>query len=340
MKHAVAAVAIHGDGERLAIATSSGGWVYKRSGDGNYVARQFDALKYAISMDFSNDGSRLLCGRIDYTARVFLFDDKESISAPLRHSGPVVAVAFGKDFPGGELAVTLSASFEDGMREQSLQLWDMETGESLTPPIKIEGSSKHPWLQFAPARVGMDKEGRQLSVHYKDGMTSLWDVSPSFDGEVPSWISNFGEAIGGIRLGDNGRWVTVAFEEYVNTREQVLEHVSAGVLGDWAKWVMATRSERSISPNSQTGVREWIDRRMSSSNIMELRLALRLCPDHPTIRALLAEKLFVKSPESSEAQWFLDSAKKYFEAPVLELPPHVSEHQYRLGKEVLKRIDR
>ncbi len=340
MKHTVAAVAIHGDGERLAIASSSGGWLYERSGDGNYVARQFDALKYAISMDFSNDGSRLLCGRIDYTARVFLFDNQELISAPLRHSGPVVAVAFDKDSVEGELVVTLATSFEDEMREQSLQLWDMETEEALTPPIKIEGSSKHLWLQFAPVRVGMGKEGRQLSVNYKDGMASLWDVSPSCDGEAPSWISNLGEAIGGIKLGDNGRLVTVSFEEYVNAREQVLAHVSAGALGDWAKWVLATRSERPISPNSQAGMREWIDHRMSSSNIIELRLALRLCPDHPTIRALLAEKLFVKSPGSSEAQWFLNSAKQFFEAPVLELPQHVSEHQYRLGKEVIKRIDR
>ena len=77
-----------------------------------------------------------------------------------------------------------------------------------------------------------------------------------------------------------------------------------------------------------------------NERIIELRLALRLCPDHPTIRALLAEKLFVKSPGSSEAQWFLNSAKQFFEAPVLELPEHVSEYQYRLGKEVIKRIDR
>lgn len=339
MSHSVAALAIHGNGERLAIATSSGGWLYERLSDGSYVSRQFDALKYAISMDFSNDGSRLLCGRIDYTARVFRFDDQQLISAPLRHSGPVVAVAFGKDSSGGELAVTLSATFDDEMREQLLQLWDMATEESLTPPIKIEGSSKHLWLQFAPVRVGMGKEGRQLSVTYKNGTAFLWNVFPSFDGEAPSWISNLGEAIGGIKLGDNGRWIKVSFEEYVKIREQILERVSSGVLRDWAKWVVAARSERPIAPNSQTRVREWIGRRISSSNIVELRLALHLCPDHPTIRALLAEQLFVKSPGSSEAQWLLRSARKFFETPISELPHYVSERQYELGKKVLERID-
>jgi WD40 repeat protein len=65
MKGTVTAVAIHDDGERLAISTNSGGWLSERSADGEYEHRQFDDLKYAISMDFNHDGTRLLCGRID-----------------------------------------------------------------------------------------------------------------------------------------------------------------------------------------------------------------------------------------------------------------------------------
>jgi hypothetical protein len=54
---------------------------------------------------------------------------------------------------------------------------------------------------------------------------------------------------------------------------------------------------------------------------------------------LLAEQLFVKSPGSSEAQWLLRSARKFFETPISELPHYVSERQYELGKKVLERID-
>ena len=340
IRDAVYAVAVHDDGERLAISTNSGGWLSERSADGEYKHRQFDDLKYAISMDFNHDGTRLLCGRIDYTARVFRIDDQEPVSVPLRHSGPVVAVAFGSDDHDKELVVTLSSTFEDEMSEQSLQLWDTDTGESLTPVIKIEGPiSTHLWTQFSPVQVGMGAEGR-LSVVFKEGMASLWDVFPAMNSKVPSWLSDLGEAVGGIRLGDNGRRTTVPFEEYQKIRAEVLDRANTGVLGNWARWVMARPSERPTSPNSQIGVTEWIARRTRSSNIAELRLALRLCPDHPTMRALLAEKLFMESADSSEAKWFLNSARIFFESPVTKLPPHVSENQYNQGKAVLERINK
>ena len=338
MRDTVNAVAIHDDGERLAISTNSEGLLSERSAEGEYKHRRFDALKYAISMDFNHDGSRLLCGRIDYTARVFRVDDKGSISVPLRHSGPVVAVAFGTASHEKELVVTLSSTFEDEVGEQSLQLWDADTGESLTPTIKIEGPSANLWTQFAPVRVGMGAGGRQLSVVFKEGMASLWDAFPAIDGKVPPWISDLGEVVGGIKLGDNGRRITLPFEKYKTSREQVLERASHGELGNWATWVMARPSERSISPNSQIGVMEWIDRRTNSSNIAELRLALRLCPDHPTMRALLAEKLLMQSADSSEAEWFLNSSRLFFESPLTELPQHVSEYQYKQGKAALERI--
>ena len=102
---------------------------------------------------------------------------------------------------------------------------------------------------------------------------------------------------------------------------------------------MTKPAERSTSPNSKTGPIEWIERSTVASNIEELRLALRLCPDHPTIKALLAEKLFLQSIDSVEANWFLESAKLFFEKPITELPAHVSKDHYDLGKATLERID-
>ncbi len=338
MRGKVTAVAIHDDGERLAISTNSGGWLSERSAEGEYEHRPFDALRYAISMEFNHDGTRLLCGRIDYTARVFRIADQQLVSDPLRHSGPVVAVAFGLDGYDKELVVTLSSTFEDEVGEQSLQLWDTDTGESLTPTIKIEGPSANLWTEFSPVRVGMGEEGRQLSVVFKEGMASLWDVFPAINGKVPSWLSDLGESVAGRKLTDNGRWVNVTFDEYETSREQVFQRETAGGLGNWAKWLMTRPAERPTSPNSRIGVREWIARLTRSSNIAELRLALRLCPDHPTMKALLAEKLFIQSADSSEAEWFLNSASEFFESPPTKLPQHVSDFQYRQGEEALERI--
>ena len=55
---------------------------------------------------------------------------------------------------------------------------------------------------------------------------------------------------------------------------------------------------------------------------------------------LLAEKLFMQSADSSEAQWLMESAQSFFELPVTELPEHISEDQYGLGKAVLERMQK
>ena len=336
----VSAVAIHDNGERLAIASNREGLLLERRGDGSYISRPFDLLKYAISMDFNHDGSRILCGRIDHTARIYRFDDQMLVSAPLRHPGPVLAVAYSPDGYEQELVATLSPIFDDVMGEYSLRLWDTETAESLTPTIKIEGpSGAYLWTQFSPVQLGMGAEGRELSVVFNDGTAFLWDAFPAIHGEASSWISDFGEAVGGIRLEENG-WDFVPFEEYRQIRDKALDRDRKGELVQWANWIVTRPSKRMISPNSQTGAMEWVGGRSDLSNIAELRMALRLCPDHPTIKVFLAEKLFMQSAGSSEAQWLLESAKSFFELPVTELPEHISKDQYDLGKAVLERMQK
>ncbi len=338
---AVSALAIHDNGGRLALSTNRGGLLLEKQKDGTYQDRPFNMLKYAISMNFNDDGSRLLCGCIDSVARIFRVDDQKLVtSSPLRHSGPVLAVAFNSKAGEREIAVTLSEKFGDESGEQSLQLWDIESEESLTPTVKIEsGSNTNLWSQFSPAQLGIGPAGTQLSIVFKDGAAFLWDIFPPISGEAPSWISDFGEAVAGIKLGKDKTLLTIPFNTFEKSRNEILDQDSRGVLANWAKWVMTKPSERSTSPNSRTGPIEWIERTTVASNIEELRLALRLCPDHPTIKALLAEKLFLQSKDSVEANWFLESAKLFFDKKITNLPTHVSKDHYDLGKATLERID-
>ena len=61
-----------------------------------------------------------------------------------------------------------------------------------------------------------------------------------------------------------------------------------------------------------------------------------------------ANKWWLQRPERpvpsaagrSEAKWFLNSARSFFESPLTELPQHVSDHQYIQGKAALERMNK
>jgi len=70
----------------------------------------------------SADGTRVLTGGFDYTARLWNFVEQREIAELNEHFGPVNAVAF---VPGDRRAITAS---DDG----SMILWDLETGKKLS----------------------------------------------------------------------------------------------------------------------------------------------------------------------------------------------------------------
>src|SRR5207247_334283 len=83
---------------------------------------------YAVfAVAFSPDGTKVLTGSIDKTARLWDPSTGKPLDEPLRHDGHVLAVAFS---PAGTTALT-------GSDDKTARSWDAATGKALGKPIRI-----------------------------------------------------------------------------------------------------------------------------------------------------------------------------------------------------------
>ena len=94
-------------------------------------------------MKFSPDGSLLLTGCYDHTARLWDSVLKKPVGPPLLHEGPVIAVTFA---PDGRSLLTGAAE------ENAIRRWPVPV------PVAGDAESLRLWLQTATG-MEMDDEG-------------------------------------------------------------------------------------------------------------------------------------------------------------------------------------
>jgi Flp pilus assembly protein TadD len=109
---------------------------------------------------FSPDGKAVLTGSEDGTARLWSAASGKELIPPLRHRGPVYAVAFS---PDGQAVLT-------GSQDQTARLWSVATGKELTPPLR------HPGAVHA---VAFSPDGRTVLTGsgYPDNSARLWSAA-------------------------------------------------------------------------------------------------------------------------------------------------------------------
>ncbi|MCH8236611.1 MAG: WD40 repeat domain-containing protein, partial [Proteobacteria bacterium] len=133
------------------------GFVLSASGVSPAAADFFGHGGMVRAVDISPDGSRVLTGSFDFTARLWNFGDQTEIGILDAHRGPVTNVAFVGD---GRRALTAS---DDG----TAILWDLET---LKPISKLEGHG-HKIMGLAVAA-----DGRRAATGSWDKTVRLWDL--------------------------------------------------------------------------------------------------------------------------------------------------------------------
>ena len=109
------------------------------------------------SVDVSPDGSRVITGSFDYTARVWSFGDQTEIAVLDHHEGPVTSVTFG---PSGKRALTTSDDF-------TAFLWDMDTFQ----PIHRLSGHKHKVMTST-----FSKNGKMAATGAWDRSIKVWDL--------------------------------------------------------------------------------------------------------------------------------------------------------------------
>ena len=154
------AVAFSPDGQRLAVASGIGVWIYDVAS-----SRELALLPTADvqSVAFSPDGTHLASLGGGYGQEVMLWDieTQTPIATLSGHRLWVSSVAFS---PDGTIAFR--------SRDEAVVLWDFETGNVATLEEKSGRESR--WL--LPLSVAFSRDGTVLASGATDGIIRLWDV--------------------------------------------------------------------------------------------------------------------------------------------------------------------
>jgi WD40 repeat protein len=102
----------------------------------------------------------VLTGGYDKTAQLWDAHSGKPIGPPLRHQGPVIAVAFS---PDGHSALT-------GSEDQTAQLWDSQSGKPIGPPLQHQrGLGAVAFSPDGQSVLTMTAEGRVHLARFADG---------------------------------------------------------------------------------------------------------------------------------------------------------------------------
>jgi WD40 repeat protein/serine/threonine protein kinase/tetratricopeptide (TPR) repeat protein len=279
---------------------------------------------------FSPDGRRIVTASVDHTARIWDAETGKPLTE-LKHGGEVLSSAqFSPD--GGRIVTAFTtahlvsvATVRFSPNGQSIltassaaQVWDVQTGQPLTPPLQCK-------LQQAQPGFPGDSAAR------------LWDVG-FIPPTLPDWLLPLTEALSGKRLNGKGELEPTRLDRagVVNRiRHDLAERPDSGDGVKWGRWLLSNSQTRTISPLSTITVSNYIEDRIQAENKQSLDEAAQLAYDQPdllrrisSLRDRLARVEFLGSNANlyaEAAQW---NAVKADLAKLIEAEPneHTNYH--------------
>jgi len=152
--------------------------VWSLTGEPVAEFRHTAKVEYA---EFSPDGTKLVTASGDRTARLWdAATGRQLTEEPLEHAHVVLTARFS---PDGLRVVTASL---DG----TARLWDAATGLRLSDPLRHRDGVLS--AAFSP-------DGRRVITASLDKTAALWQVSVAGK-DLPPWLPELAEAVGGLRL--------------------------------------------------------------------------------------------------------------------------------------------
>jgi WD40 repeat protein len=178
------------DGERVLTASSDKTARVWSAGTGQLLMTlaHDGPVNYA---EFSPDGKRIATASADHTARVWDTQTGQPATNPMVHGSAVQSARFSAD---GLQIVTASggSTSEDPSEEHAARVWDAQTGQPLTEPMRHRRTVN--FAQFSP-------DGRRIVTGSRDGTARIWNAQ---SGEpLTESLTQFGS----IRFSPDGKRV-------------------------------------------------------------------------------------------------------------------------------------
>jgi WD40 repeat protein len=151
---------------------------------------------------FSLDGTTILTGCSDGTARLWDVSTRRQLGQPMTHQGVVAAVAFS---PDGTTILTGSA-------DRTARLWDMSMGRPIGQPLTH---------QAGVSAVAFRPDGMTVITGCWDNTARFWDVATELLPDDVERVANWVEVLTGLTLDENGSIQILDNEAWLGGREKV-----------------------------------------------------------------------------------------------------------------------
>jgi len=237
---------------------------------------------------FSPDGVLIATSCRDQTVRLWGAWSGVPQSSPLVHGGEVVTLRFSRD--GRRLA---TASLDHTAR-----VWDTATGKLLAGPFRHSDQVRD--VDFSP-------DERWLATASYDTTARLWEL-PSFLAAAPLWLAALAETAGGLTLDERNNYQPAPAGRFAEAERAVEGGIPSDALADWARWFLADRSTRAISPSSPVRVPEFAQRRLRENTVSSLTEAQEFEPTNALALARLA-RWWLKPGSASSTNGVAEAAR-------------------------------
>ncbi len=186
--------------------------------------------KGVCAVRFSPNGAWLVTSTEEGIVRVWNATNGRPVSQPIRHADRTWVAYFTSD---GNRVVT-------GSQDGTARLWDARTGYPVTEPFR------HGAMVL---RTRLSSDGRRLATSSADNTIRLWDVR-EIPRPWPNWLADLGEALGGLRMNDEGEFEAVPREQLLGLRKRLSDATGDDFYSRWARWFFVDRLQPT-PPNFQ-----------------------------------------------------------------------------------------
>jgi hypothetical protein len=115
---------------------------------------------------------------------------------------------------------------------------------------------------------------------------------PATDAAVPAWMADLAEAVSGVSLTGSNATVLLSDDERERRFASIRDLVSASpITNRWAavtRWLLDGGPNRVVSPGSSLKVKDFVEKRMQSTNVWQLDVAGNAAPEDARVFARMA----------------------------------------------------